>query len=392
MRQSKSRLEVGLVFEGWKIIEIFPPVLGSNRRIKVQKDFIMKDLWNTNKIFSVSSQEHDLHLNFESESNLIPFVKLDEQTDSEKSYHNSSYFYSKFYNEVFKWVKVNKEKVGWTTNLNSFLKKKFSKEKKLKLNANDKIFLPKSNFEFSKPNISVSKSDPIDEEIESLEKIEKIISSYSVKKHNILRSSTFPFIDVFLLSTNSGEEIEKILSNEIFNDLTRVINENHDHKTKVTEKTVETKSIRMIVKGNSSYEDRAISILDDKKGFLSKKKKYGGKISTITFQQIKPKEFQFLLCVLLFKDGMDLFILPSSMISSKVKDNPHGKAYISGQHKGNFEEGQLNYNDKILSEHYLWSIYNNGEKTYFFDRKTKKIGEEYIKQSIEKIINEKFSI
>jgi hypothetical protein len=224
----------------------------------------------------------------------------------------------------------------------------------------------------------------------SIEELDEIIKSASERKKLILRETLFPYIDIFSLSTNSGEEVEKLLSNEIFTDLCRVSNKNHDHITKKTKKTIETKLIRMMVKGLETYENRSISILDKKRGFLSKTKKYGGKISTSTFQQIKPKEFDFLLCVVLFKDGMDIFLLPSNMISPSAKNKVDGKAYISGQHKGNSFEGQLNYNDKVFSKHYLLSIYNNGKNLYFFDRENQKIKNKYVKKSIEDIIDEKF--
>jgi hypothetical protein len=233
----------------------------------------------------------------------------------------------------------------------------------------------------------INKNEISDKNIEELNEIIRVALE---RKKLILRKTSFPYIDIFSLSTNSGEEVEKLLSNEIFIDLCRVSNQNHDHTTKNTKKLIETKMIRMMVKGLDSYENRAISILDKDRGCIFKTKKYGGKISTTTFQQIKPKEFEYLLCVILFKDGMDIFLLPSNMISPSTKSRVDGMAYISGQHKGNYFEGQLNYNDEVLSKHYLLSIYNNGEMLYFFDRDSKKIKNEYIKKSIEDIINEKF--
>lgn len=226
----------------------------------------------------------------------------------------------------------------------------------------------------------------------NIEELDEIIKNALEQKKLILRKTSFPYIDIFSLSTNSGEEVEKLLSDKIFTDLCRVSNKNHDHTTKNTKKPIETKLIRMMTKGLDSYESRAISILDEDRGYLTKTKKYGGNISTSTFQQIKPKEFEFLLCVTLFKDGMDIFLLPSNMISPLAKNRVNGKAYISGQHKGNDFEGQLNYNDKILTKHYLLSIYNKDNKIYFFDRENQKVGNEYIKKSIEAVINEKFGI
>jgi len=109
-RPRQPNRKIGMTFNDWKIIEIIKSDTKSNNQFLVEKGPIRKIVWPSDKIFSVSPQEHDLLLNFELKSNLIPFVKLDKQTDSEKSYHNSRYFYSKFYNEVFKRVKVYKEK------------------------------------------------------------------------------------------------------------------------------------------------------------------------------------------------------------------------------------------------------------------------------------------
>jgi hypothetical protein len=226
----------------------------------------------------------------------------------------------------------------------------------------------------------------------TIEEIEKLITDLVSVKEIKLKNQGFPYLDIFKLYTNSGEEIEKMLSKTIFHGLYRVTNESHDHKTLISEKNGETKLIRMMVKGEGTYEKRAISILDKNRGYNPITKKYGGKISTTTFQQIKPTKFDFIVCVLLYKDGMDIFILPSNKISNKVKIKEDGLAYLSGQHEGNHEEGQLSYNDKVLSKHYVFSIYNDGDCLYYFDRSNKKIGDKFNKQNIEDVINEKFGI
>jgi len=226
----------------------------------------------------------------------------------------------------------------------------------------------------------------------TIEQIDEKIKELNTHKTNILKFSGFPYIDIFKKSTNAGENGEQLLSNEIFEDLFRVSRKNYDQLTAEEKHTIETKLIRMMVKGDGPYYERAISIKDSKKGYKENTKQYGGNISTSTFQQIKPKEFEYLLAVVLFKDGMDIFILPSDMISKTVKNREIEKAYLSGQHKGNNYEGQLNYNDKVLNNHYLLSIYNDGKNLYNYNRGDKTIGEIFTKKNIEKIINEKFCI
>ena len=80
------------------------------------------------------------------------------------------------------------------------------------------------------------------------------------------------------------------------------------------------------------------------------------------------------------------------MISHTVKNKENGKAYLSGQHYGNNEEGQINYNDPILNECYLLSIYNDGKDLYHYNRGNKTIGEIFTKLNFENIVNEKFNI
>jgi hypothetical protein len=226
------------------------------------------------------------------------------------------------------------------------------------------------------------------EVLELKEQIKKLNDVYEEK----LKSSSFPYLDIFKKSTDAGEDVEKLSCGIIFEDLNRVKNENYDQKTSNKGYVVETKLIRMMVKGDGGYDVRAVSILNKKIGFKQKSKKYGGNISTSTFQQVKPKKFDYLLGIVLFKDGLDVFILPSKMISQSVKNKENGKAYLSGQHYGNTEEGQLNYNDNILNEHYLLSIYNDGKNLYHYNRENKTVGEIFTKLKFENIVNEKFNI
>jgi hypothetical protein len=224
-----------------------------------------------------------------------------------------------------------------------------------------------------------------------IHEMEKIIQILKNKKNEILKKGEFPYIDVFSKSTNAGEDIEQLLCDDIFYDLERIKGKNYDQVCPKSNHLVETKLIRMMVRGKESYVERAFSITDPTKGYLSDKNVYGGNISTTTFQQVKPNEFDYLVGVTLFKNGMDIYLIPSSKISNP-KERNEKMAYLSGQHKGNTLEGQLNYNDPILNDHYLFSVYNDGEKLYYYDRKNKLVGEIFTKLSIEKIIYEKFSV
>lgn len=226
----------------------------------------------------------------------------------------------------------------------------------------------------------------------TISELNLLIEELSIIKDKKLKETGFPYIEIFKLSTNAGEEIEKLLCKEVFPDLIRVRGKNYDQITSGKKYIIETKLIRMMTQGSGDYNQKAISILDKNKGYKSKSKKYGGKISTTTFQQIKPQEFDFLLGVLLFKDGFDIFILPSYKICKKVKTKEKERAYLSGQHKGNHNEGQLNYNDVVLNNNYYFSVYNDGKNLFYFDRVSKKILKTYNKTSLENLIHEKLCI
>lgn len=227
--------------------------------------------------------------------------------------------------------------------------------------------------------------------ISDINQIDEYIKILENKRIESLKNNGFPYIDIFNMSTNAGEEVEKLLCKDIFYDLKRVGGKNYDQISLNSNTIAETKTIRMMVKGSGGYYERALSITDQKKGYVKNKKKYGGNISTCTFQQVKSKEFEYMFGVILFKDGMDIFLIPSNKIGNP-KEKTKNLAYLSGQHKGNVSEGQLNYNDKVLNDHYLFSIYNDNENLYYYDRTNKLIGEIFTKLSIENIIYEKFSI
>lgn len=238
-------------------------------------------------------------------------------------------------------------------------------------------------------------------------KVENIYESLCHEEKNWLlnklseekKSKMGPYADIFEKSTDAGEESEIFIKEHIFSDVTRVKGEGHDllFPLNLETKLGESKLIRMMRDkkkwGNGSYSERSVSILDKKIGYKSYNKKMGyyGSLSTKTFQQIKPKKFDWMIGVLLYSDGFDIFVIPSEKFTKKVMTREDGKCYMSGQHEGNFEEGQTNVNDEVLSQHYVCSVFNDGKDLYLIDRKTKEIGEKFNKMKIEDLINEKFN-
>jgi hypothetical protein len=133
--------------------------------------------------------------------------------------------------------------------------------------------------------------------------------------------------------------------------------------------------------------------LNKKVGYKERGKKIGyyGGLSTTTFQQIKPNKFDWMIGIILYNDGFDLFVISKDKFTKEVMVREKHKCYMSGQHEGNHNEGQTNLNDDILSEHYVCSVFNDGKDLYLIDRKTKEIGEKFNKMKIEDLINEKFN-
>ncbi len=202
---------------------------------------------------------------------------------------------------------------------------------------------------------------------EDIDKISGIIS----QKLPMLKSN-FPFYENFLKNTQAGEDIEVLISEKIFSDLTRVTGENYDHTINGTDKKVEIKSIRATTNDDkdSKYPaQRAISFFDTNPGSLS----------NTSFQQIKPAEFDYMIGILLYKDALTLYLVPSSAFHGRVlpKKSPKGlkgqellekkalyeeylrikdeKIVLSGQHKDNLEEGQIGFAQ--LEKYKKFSLY-----------------------------------
>ena len=219
----------------------------------------------------------------------------------------------------------------------------------------------------------------------STEDVAKISAIIEAKIPNL--ENDFPFYENFLKNTQAGEDIEVLLSEKIFLDLIRVTGENYDHTINGTDKKVESKSIRMMFNENKNTKypaQRAVSIFD-------KKPK---NISNVSFQQIKPAEFDYMIGILLYKDGLSLYLVPNTefhyrvlpkslkkglkgqkLIEEKalyeeylgVKDD---KIVLSRQHKDNLKEGQIGFAQ--LNKYLKFSIYikdgvfyyiKNGAKT-----------------------------
>ena len=205
----------------------------------------------------------------------------------------------------------------------------------------------------------------------SKEDVDKI-SAIIMDKMPMLRSD-FPFYDNFLKNTQAGEDIEVLLSEKIFSDLTRVTGENFDHMIKGTDKKVEVKSIRMMTNDDKDTKypvQRAVSFFDKKKN---------KSLSNTSFQQIKPAEFDYMIGILLYKDALSLYLVPNTAFHNRVlpksiKKGLKGskllenkalyeeylsikdeKIVLSGQHKDNLEEGQIGFAQ--LEKYKKFSLY-----------------------------------
>jgi len=203
-----------------------------------------------------------------------------------------------------------------------------------------------------------------------------------------------PFKYLFRLNTNVGEAVEHICQEILFENVLRITNDSHDLKIinlpeGVTDERLEGKALRILKEKTddcSSYVDRAISIYDSKIGYSLKTKTYRYLTSTSTFQQIKPKSANLFICIAVYSDGLDIFLLKSdehfTSVENCVKVHEEGKCYISGQDKGNLTEGQVNINDNVVLDNYRFSIIGKKGKFYYFDRDKKQILEEYQKINI----------
>lgn len=145
----------------------------------------------------------------------------------------------------------------------------------------------------------------------------------------------FPFIKMFLptIGTNIGEFMEEKLVEPFFEDFIRVTGENFDGwVTNGAEKLkIEVKTIRVLENDKTKdYINRA----KEEKDKLTK-------ISNTTFQQVKPGEFDYMLGLLVFKDKIEVFVVQNTEINHTTQNIDKNLIKLSGQHKGNIQEGQI---------------------------------------------------
>lgn len=208
--------------------------------------------------------------------------------------------------------------------------------------------------------------------------LEKLVKDFKeeigTKEKELL--TQFPFFDLFVLNTNIGEEFEKFIEAYVFNDFHRVTNEDYDGK--VYQKKVEVKIIRMVTKKEIKNEENynvlsEVDIPSRAKSFFEKDKTKN--LQNRTFQQVKPASFDYMIGLAIFRDAIEVFIIPSQDIAPKVKMDKasisnQGKIYLTGQHKGNEEEGQINYSD--LEKYKKIVITGNLETKELFYQEIKK--------------------
>jgi hypothetical protein len=216
------------------------------------------------------------------------------------------------------------------------------------------------------------------------------------KQLDILKDEPFKYL--FRLNTEFGEQMERVCEEIIFKNILRIKNDSHDLKIinlpeGVTDPKIESKAFRVLSKKTKNkvyYDDRAISLYDSKIGYCSKKKIYRRLKSTQTFQQIKPTKANIFICIAVFSNGLDVFILKSDKHFTKLENcvgvKEEGKCYITGQHEGNLTEGQVSINDEVMLNNYKFSIIGKDDKLYYFDRDNKKILEEFEKIDITKYL------
>ena len=185
---------------------------------------------------------------------------------------------------------------------------------------------------------------------------------------------SFPHVDIYLKNTQSGELIEKKFV-DMVNGVTRVTSENYDFL--YDGKKGEIKSIRvMSSKDKDKYPvQRAMSIFEKQTC-----------LSNTSFQQIKPSEFDSMVGVLVYKDGISIYNVPNTVFhptvikkTDKTKKafikqlNDAGKIVLSGQHKSNLTEGQIGFNE--LKKYLKFSLYVKDGNYYYIEngKKTDKL-------------------
>lgn len=170
------------------------------------------------------------------------------------------------------------------------------------------------------------------EEIECIEKI--------FEKFNNLLHQEYPNFDFFTIATGKdyGDAIEKKIIESFGQGLTKSEDSSYDaiitSAGSYKDKKVEIKSIRAVKKpAEDKFLVERIMIDTDTKGF-----------STSSFQQSKPSCCDYFIFHILYGNSERLFIVPSSMVSSRPGKQyaETGKIPLSVQHRNHTTEGQIN--------------------------------------------------
>lgn len=192
--------------------------------------------------------------------------------------------------------------------------------------------------------------------IEKKSTLKKDLIKQIVEEYQSSRFS-YKFHDWFLSSTNFGDAIVEPYLNEIFNLNTSNCNSFDSYKIIDNKKVLfEIKSFRCMSKktsGKDSYYERAL-LLENWKNLKNTEKSCG------SLQQLKPRLFDFVIGAAVAKDNIEIVLVPSTAFTfDKTKSN---MLFLSGQHRGNSNEGQIGYNK--LKNYIIGNTLNLDDKKF----------------------------
>lgn len=175
--------------------------------------------------------------------------------------------------------------------------------------------------------LNVSKHFNID-----LESLQSVYDNY------IDHQKKYKYHDWFKNSTDFGDAcVEPFLNKKL--GMTKANSTEFDSYFHIKDKIIkiEIKAFRCTkkkTKTNCSLFDRAMTLEEWKNEKASCK-------NSGSFQQIKPRLFDFLLGAAVSKDEIEIILVPSSLFC--FKSNITSPIVLSSQHRGNAEEGQISY-------------------------------------------------
>jgi hypothetical protein len=175
--------------------------------------------------------------------------------------------------------------------------------------------------------LNVSKHYNID--IDSLE---------TLYQNYIDQQKKYSYHNWFNNSTDFGDTVVEPYLNEKLG-MTRSNSNEFDSYFSIKDRKlkIEIKAFRCTKKKtntNCSLFDRAMTLQEWKNEKASYK-------NSGSFQQIKPRLFDFLLGAVVSKDDIEIILVPSSLFC--FKSNITSPIVLSSQHRGNAEEGQISY-------------------------------------------------